>query len=264
MYNRSVANVIKREFEEKLNFVDSCHWFQDWSLKWKKHLAMSIKKETVTFGDTVYKQGEEADTMYFITNGECKVHVDPSEHQVQFHKMMSIFDSISVSEGSNSLKPLDITKSQPSARRHSFKSHQSVNLCYLGPNQVLSDVEFALNMGRYYATCTSSKETSVMSLRKTHFERLFRRKNPNTIKQMAQAAELQLARRISQKSIKDSVPLLKVIIHGLYDQFCDGKYKAKVTFENHLSTLERSLFPNSPIPRGKYPQRKSSTSSNPT
>ena len=58
--------VIAREYAEKMAFIDSVPLFSDWSVKWKKHLAASFRKESFLFDTPVFRQGEDAHSMYFI------------------------------------------------------------------------------------------------------------------------------------------------------------------------------------------------------
>ena len=63
---RSVARVVKKEYEDKFNFVDSCPVFNDWAQRWKKHLAIAMTKHVYNYEDAIFRQGEKAERMYFI------------------------------------------------------------------------------------------------------------------------------------------------------------------------------------------------------
>ena len=66
-FHRSVARVVKAEYEEKYNFVESFPIFRDWAQKWKKHLAIAMTKVTYGYEDYITRQGQTAERMYFIT-----------------------------------------------------------------------------------------------------------------------------------------------------------------------------------------------------
>ena len=57
-----------------------------------------------------------------------------------------------------------------------------------------------------------------MSLYRSHFDRLFKRRNPSTLYTMAHTLELQLARRVLKPDITSSVPLLKCFVYRLQEQ----------------------------------------------
>ena len=58
--------VIAREYAEKMAFIESVPLFADWSMKWKKHLAASFRKESFLFDTPVFRQGDKAHSMHFI------------------------------------------------------------------------------------------------------------------------------------------------------------------------------------------------------
>lgn len=66
LYNRSVKNVLKKEFEEKTNFIATNPYFQLWAPKYKKQLAMALQKESVPYEGTVVRQGDGLAALYFI------------------------------------------------------------------------------------------------------------------------------------------------------------------------------------------------------
>lgn len=56
-----------------------------------------------------------------------------------------------------------------------------------------------------------------MSLYRTHFERLFKRRNPKTLQKMAETAELQLTRRVIKPNIVEFLPLIKCFVYKLQE-----------------------------------------------
>ena len=66
LYNRSVKNVLKKEFEDKSNFIASNPYFKAWPPKYKKQLAMALQIETVPYEGIVTKQGEPLEAIYYV------------------------------------------------------------------------------------------------------------------------------------------------------------------------------------------------------
>ena len=56
-----------------------------------------------------------------------------------------------------------------------------------------------------------------MVLHRSHFDRLFKKRNPRTTKDLAHMAELQLTRRALKPNILDCAPLLKCFIYKLQE-----------------------------------------------
>ena len=66
LYNRSVKSVLKKEFEDKTNFIDRSHYFRSWQPRFRQQLAMAMVKETVPFNSELTRQGNPVDTIYFL------------------------------------------------------------------------------------------------------------------------------------------------------------------------------------------------------
>ena len=66
LYNRSVKSVLKKEFEDKTNFIAGSPYFGTWQSKYKKQLAMALFKDTIAYESTLAKQGDRVDSIYFI------------------------------------------------------------------------------------------------------------------------------------------------------------------------------------------------------
>ena len=69
-----------------------------------------------------------------------------------------------------------------------------------------------------------------MVLAKVHFERLFKRRNPRTVRQLARVLELQLVRRSLKPNIILSVPLLKCFIYRLQEVSGERKQGEETPF----------------------------------
>ena len=92
-----------------------------------------------------------------------------------------------------------------------------INIQLCTPLSIAGDVEFVLNLAHYHAAATCTQETVVMVIGKVHFERLFKRRNPRTVRHLARVLELQLIRRALKPNILLSVPLLKCFIYRLQE-----------------------------------------------
>jgi CRP-like cAMP-binding protein len=67
LYNRSVRDVLEKEFHDKTVFVDTNPLFSHWSPKMKKSLAISLKREIHLYGSPIARQGHPVDNLYIIT-----------------------------------------------------------------------------------------------------------------------------------------------------------------------------------------------------
>ena len=95
---------------------------------------------------------------------------------------------------------------------------------------VAGDVEFVLGLAHYHVAAMCTQETVVMVLTKVHFERLFKRRNPRTVRHLARVLELQLIRRSLKPNILLSVPLLKCFIYRLQEVSGERKQGEETPF----------------------------------
>ena len=61
-----MKNVLKKEFEDKTNFIASNPFFNAWPPKYKKQLAMALIKEDSPYEAVLAKQGDPLQGIYFI------------------------------------------------------------------------------------------------------------------------------------------------------------------------------------------------------
>lgn len=66
LYNRSVKEVLEKEFNEKTEFVETNPLFLHWTPRLKKSLAIALKKEAFLYGCPLTKQGQSLNCAYFI------------------------------------------------------------------------------------------------------------------------------------------------------------------------------------------------------
>lgn len=67
LYNRSVRDVLEKEFHDKTQFVETNPLFSFWSPKMKKSLAISLKREIHYYGSPIVRQGQAVENLYIIT-----------------------------------------------------------------------------------------------------------------------------------------------------------------------------------------------------
>ena len=58
--------MIQQEYDMKAEFVEKYPLFVDWPVKWKKTLVTAMMKQEVPYEDALFRQGENADRMYFL------------------------------------------------------------------------------------------------------------------------------------------------------------------------------------------------------
>ncbi|KAI8783732.1 hypothetical protein BgiBS90_015348, partial [Biomphalaria glabrata] len=92
LYNRSLRAFQAHEFEQRKDFVSSFPMFNSWATRYKKMMAMSLKKQVLQFEDTIVKQGNSVDGIHFIIKGQVKIRVDPNQHPNQYQHLYPLGD----------------------------------------------------------------------------------------------------------------------------------------------------------------------------
>ncbi|CAG2187280.1 unnamed protein product [Mytilus edulis] len=84
LYNRSVRDVLEREFHEKTEFVENNPLFKQWLPKMKKSMTIALQKETMHYGSPVVRQGQPVENIFFMLRGEAEVIADQASHKTQY------------------------------------------------------------------------------------------------------------------------------------------------------------------------------------
>lgn len=71
LYNRAVKEVLAKEYEDKVAFINNNPLFSAWTPRYKKQLTMAMYKEEFTYNTTLVKQGEPVEVIYFLIRYEA-------------------------------------------------------------------------------------------------------------------------------------------------------------------------------------------------
>lgn len=73
LYNRAVKEVLAKEYEDKVAFINNNPLFSAWTPRYKKQLTMAMFKEEFTYNTTLVKQGDPVEVIYFLIRYESFV-----------------------------------------------------------------------------------------------------------------------------------------------------------------------------------------------
>ena len=65
-YGRCVKEVIRREFQQKADFIAQHPQFRHWAPKYRKQLTMALEKVTTPFEHVLCRQGSPVEAIYYI------------------------------------------------------------------------------------------------------------------------------------------------------------------------------------------------------
>lgn len=100
---------------------------------------------------------------------------------------------------------------QSGFRKKKPSKKQTQEVCLLGVNQTVGDVEVLLDLPTFVQTSITTQRSEVLVLEMRHFERLLTKRNPKTIDVMRQDLEWKLISRMSKYLLRH-VPLFRFII----------------------------------------------------
>ncbi|VDI17429.1 Hypothetical predicted protein [Mytilus galloprovincialis] len=246
LYNRCIKSFHAKEFAERKQFVESNPLFDKWHPKYKKQLAMSLKKEKFHFESVIIKQGTRFDGLRFIISGQAKVISDPFQHSTQYshyYPLPNIEDlkkeeareslrrELSALTGANGLKQkrtsrpkssLNVYTSSESSsprarstsgRRSPLPTRRQLEFCLVAPQEILGDFEVAMNLNTFSYSITCMQETEIYVLNQTNFERLIEKRNPQVINVIKNSVMEKYSVRMSWMKDKKDIPLFRYLLY---------------------------------------------------
>ncbi|XP_077982264.1 uncharacterized protein LOC144437232 [Glandiceps talaboti] len=229
LYSRSLKAAQEAEFRAKHDFINNFPLFKKWNPKFRNLIAMSLRKVQVRYNHPIVRQGEKLRGIVFIAKGQAMVSMEPALSKQQYPDMFPQKDSVYAElrkdktelSLKNSKAP-EIRKSGPdiARRREGYVAaerqlnNKSVDICVVGSNEMIGDVESLLKMGTYMQTVTSMESTDVFELNLNNFERLIIKKNPTTLENMKKNIETKLRSRLERLNMikEGQVPLLETLV----------------------------------------------------
>ncbi|XP_022341927.1 uncharacterized protein LOC111135827 isoform X2 [Crassostrea virginica] len=176
LYNRSVRDVLEKEFHDKTLFVETNPLFSSWSPKMKKSLAISLKREIHFYGSPIVRQGQPVEDLYIITEGEVEILIDQGGYKEQYPEIWTEMKRL-LPELLPPEVPVNITPSE--SLRQKKMSHKHFQMCLLGGNEIIGASETILGLKTYMENANVTRKTELLSLSKGNYQRLFMRKSAN-------------------------------------------------------------------------------------
>ncbi|XP_062594753.1 uncharacterized protein LOC134256151 [Saccostrea cucullata] len=209
LYNRAVKEVLAKEYEDKVSFINNNPLFAAWPPRYKKQLTMAMFKEEFTYNTTLVKQGDPVDIIYFLIRGHVELRTDPAMHPVQYPKIY--LDTMNEGERlirRDKVRPPTEPHYNNSTHLRKKDHHKHVKMFLLGRNESVGELEVLLGMDTYMQTAVCTEKVEVLVLEMKHYERLFVKRHPRTIDDMRRVLEIKLETRMKLLSNKTEIPFL--------------------------------------------------------
>lgn len=209
LYNRCIKAYQIQEFNRRRDFVEDFPLFSSWPLRYKRQMAMSLRKTTVSYGGVIVKQGDPVDAVYFVLSGEVKISVDPSLYKKSEPHRRSMSAIV------NTLPEKELLYQSPKTRRHSAltrKYSRHVEVCTLKPIETIGDIELCMDLPHFTVTATCAQETDLFVLNIKNFERLILKRNPKARTMLCDIVKCKLNFWNSRSFTQDGTPVFENLL----------------------------------------------------
>ncbi|CAH1791914.1 unnamed protein product [Owenia fusiformis] len=208
LFNRCIKARQEHDYMERKDFIMKCPLFDQWSVRNKRLLEMSLRKETYTYDTDIVKQGEPVKGLHFITEGTAKIVLSPALHPTQYPRLFSDEnDPLSKELNRSMLKKQEDVKNTINdqirvRRQHGYAAaekrlkQKTIDLCCVDKSDVIGDIEMVLPLNTYHHTIVTTSNCEAFILDVKNYERLVPKKNMGFIELLRKQFEQKLKGRI--------------------------------------------------------------------
>ncbi|XP_035826837.1 uncharacterized protein LOC101855119 [Aplysia californica] len=244
LYNRSLRAFQANEFEERKEFVRCSPLFHNWQVRYKKMMAMSLKKKVLKFEDTIVRQGVPVDGIFFVIQGQCKVRLDPSHHENQYQQLYPLGNIAELErQKARELlrREMNLERSRTSDRSRSTYQRRAVpqseakkptlkplELCLARAVDTIGDLEMAMGLSTYSQTVECTEESIVYHLDQRNYDRLIEKRNPATLEMLRDIVHTKLTLHFSRLH-EDTIPLYRFFLYTLDEKEKDARRASRMS-----------------------------------
>ncbi|KAK3769256.1 hypothetical protein RRG08_059881 [Elysia crispata] len=214
LYSVSVKEFLEKQYQDKTQFVDRNPLFRQWTPRQRNQLVISMTKIKLGFNERLVRQGRELDGIYFIFKGDMTISIESHLYKRQFPTLYGELKRLLPELITESRRA---TQAPHEVRRERLAGRRPQEICILGENEIVGAVEMLLGLESYIETAIAPGECELLMLRRSQFERLFRRKYAAlTLEKLREAQAQKLCLYIYQ-SDPSRVEFLKFLNMRLMD-----------------------------------------------
>ncbi|XP_059170872.1 uncharacterized protein LOC131952283 isoform X2 [Physella acuta] len=241
LYNRSLRAFQTHEFEQRKDFVSSFPMFHSWAPRYKKMMAMSLKKQVLRFEDTIVKQGNAVDGIHFIIRGQVKIRVDPQQHPSQYQHLYPLGDIADLErEKARELlrKEMNLERQRTVDKKSTYQrravpvsdvkktNQKPLELCLAGAIDVIGDLEMAMGLMTYSQTVECTEESVIFHLDQRNYDRLIEKRNPGALEMLRDIVHTKLTLHFSRLN-EETIPLYRYFLYTLDEKEKDARLNAR-------------------------------------
>lgn len=167
------VNLVEKftDMKDQLRFMETSSLFNDYPYDYRITLLEKMRARRLRYGSGIVRQGDPAKSIFIICRGEALLKVNPSKLSRQYHLQQS--DGTFTSQ-----RPLTVIQRRRIIKKHGYAAgeqllkQRNVTVATVGPNQIIGDVEFMLNLVTHHVTAVCNSSMLIMEMEATELHRL--------------------------------------------------------------------------------------------
>ena len=142
------------------------------------------------FGETIVKQGDDQEAVYFIAEGQTKLTMNPILHSSHYPALLSKLGPTPTKNENeiDPFKPITVIQRRKLKRDQGFfaseQRYRETDICTVGPQGMIGDIEAILDLPTYTITAKCIQELKLYEIDKSSFIKIVVKKNPDTYEKL--------------------------------------------------------------------------------
>ena len=185
LYSSFVCDSFAAEIVQRSSFIAMHPLFRGWPTAYRNLLSENLQYRKLKFGEHMVRQGDQLNAVCFIVDGHVKLTVNPIEHNESFSSLLANSKKrITLEEGEEEeeddgfidpFKRISVIQRRILKKTESFYASElrfrSIDVCTLGSQAVVGDIESILDLNKHISTAVCIEETSYYEMDLSSFVR---------------------------------------------------------------------------------------------
>ena len=230
LYSSFICENVAAEIAQRSSFIAMHPLFRGWPTTYKNLLTENFQYRKLKFGEHMVRQGDPLKAVCFVIEGQVKLTVNPIEHNESFSSLLAnskkkyIQDENDGDENKDGdddddsfvdpFKKISVMQRRKLKKTDSFYAselrYRDVDVCTLGSQAVVGDIESILDLNKHISTAVCIQETSFYEMDLSSFLRFIVKKNPETYEKMRKLVFEKLLHRNS--FFEGTIPIYRALL----------------------------------------------------
>jgi len=222
LYKNYIQEGAATEIILRTCYVTSHPFFRTWLTRTRDIIAENLNLKHYKFGEEIFREGENADSVYFVLEGQVKITINPSAELGGYSRLLE--NNLTSKSEDNILakdeqhldpfKNLTVLERRKLRREEGYyaseKRYRELSVCIVGSQGLIGDIEATLDLPTYTATATCIQELKLYEMKKVNFMQLILQKNNETYEKIRSQVHEKLEFRNAVK--EGGVPIYNALL----------------------------------------------------